>query len=182
MKMSPKRLVVLGAVVGAVAAIAVPVALAVTAVGTLTHTDSALGHTRLFRDGVPSTCHGKASPGNFDSFNDRRVYDKYRFKNSATTSKCAHVYIVQTCGTSLHGQANSTFVATNPSANFLGDAGSSLEEQSFSFPVAAGQSFDVVLGQVFAGNLNCAYALDVTVGGAKQQPTATATKVGATDL
>lgn len=182
MKFNRKRLAIVVGVAGIAAALAVPVALAVTAVGTLNHSDKALGHVRLFRDGVPSTCHGKASPGNFDSFTDRRVYDKYRFKNTATTGKCAHVFIVQGCGTSLHGQANTTFIPTDPAANFLGDAGSSDDTQTFSFPVAAGQSFDVVLGQVFAGNLNCPYVLTVTIGGVQQQPTATATKVGATDL
>jgi len=176
MMFSRKRLALVGAVIATVA-IAVPVAWsAVTATGTLSHYDKQM-HNRLFRDGATQDCHGtKANPGIFDDGGATRSYDKYTFKNTATTSKCGHVFLVQACvnsiGDNALAQANAPFDITDPSLNWLGDFGSSDPVQSFSFPVAAGQSFDVVVGAVDneaeGGILPCPYALTVTIGGVQQ--------------
>lgn len=178
MMFSRKRLALVGAVIAAVA-IAVPVALsAVTATGTLSHYDKKM-HDRLFRDGFTQDCHGtKANPGIVDDGGATRSYDKYSFKNSATSSKCAHVQLIQACVNSLGDNAlavgYSSFNIADPSLNWLGDYGSSDVSQIFSFPVAAGQSFDVVVGAVDneaeGGILPCPYALTVWIGGVQQPP------------
>lgn len=185
MRFSRKRLAIIGAVVAALA-IAVPVAFsAVTATGTLSHFDKKQ-HDRLFRGGLAQDCHAtKANPG---LFGDAliRSYDKYTFKNTAATSKCAHVFLQHACfeGPNQVGawaQANSPFVPSDPSANYLGDPGNSTSPESFDFPVAAGQSFDVTVAEVDGGpaTLPCPYALTVTIGGVQQPPPPAATRIAA---
>ena len=185
MMFSRKRLALVGAVIATVA-IAVPVAWsAVTATGTLSHFDKQ-EHNRLFRDGIgPQDCHGtKANPGIFDDGGAIRSYDKYTFTNTSTSQKCGHVVLNQLCFSSNLGgfvnafaQANSPFVISDPSLNWLGDAGFSDPTQIFNFPVAAGQSFDVVVSNVDneaeGASLPCPYALTVTLGGVQQPPAAT---------
>lgn len=182
MMFSRKRLALVGAVIAAVA-IAVPVALsAVTATGTLSHYDKQM-HNRLFRDGIgPQDCHGtKANPGIFDDGGAIRSYDKYTYQNTSSSTKCGHVVFNQLCfmGASqinAFAQANAPFSINDPSLNWLGDAGFSDPTQIFNFPVAAGQSFDVVIGSVWneseGGLLPCPYALTVTLGGVQQPPAA----------
>lgn len=185
MMFSRKRLAFVGAVIATVA-IAVPVALsAVTSTGTLSHFDKQM-HNRLFRDAVPQDCHGtKLNPGIFDDGGAIRSYDKYTFKNTSSVQKCGHVVMNQLCFSSNLGgdfnafvQANAPFNITDPSLNWLGDAGSSDTFQSFAFPVAAGQSFDVVVGNVDneaeGASLPCPYAITVTLGGVQQPPAAAA--------
>ena len=178
MMFSRKRLALGGAVIAALA-IAVPVALsAVTATGTLSHYDKQM-HDRLFRGGGPQDCHGtKANPGLFDDGGATRSYDKYSFKNSSSASKCGHVFLRQACVNSIGDNAlavaYSSFSFADPSLNYLGDFGASDTTQGFSFPVAGGQSFDVVVGAVDneaeGGILPCPYALTVTIGGVQQPP------------
>ena len=85
------RLALVGAAIAAV--IAVPLAFgAVTATGIVQHGDKVFHGPRLFRDGIPSDCHGKANPGAIGN-TALLNYDKYSFRNTATTSKCAHVFI-----------------------------------------------------------------------------------------
>ena len=167
MKFRSKRLVVLGAVIAAAAAVAVPVALAVTFSGTLSVTD-AKQHDRLIRDGSPSGCHGKLNPGLVGD-GHIRPYDRYRLTNHAGSAMCVHVFLQHNCNPfNAFSQANSTFIPTNPSANYLGDAGQSGSPQSFSFTVGAGHSFDVVVSEVGQGGqhaLPCPYRLTVTIGG-----------------
>jgi len=181
MRFTRKRIAVIGAVAAVAAAVAVPLAIgAVTATGTLSHYDMQQ-HDRLFRDGVPSDCHGKANPG---LLGDAviRSYDKYSFKNTATTSKCAHVFLQHACGVNAFAVANSPFVSSDPSLNYLGDAGQSGSPESFGFPVAAGQSFDVVVGQVDNPlPAPCGYAITVTIGGVQQPPAAATIRAGSTD-
>ncbi len=191
MMLSRKRLALGGAVIAALA-IAVPVALsAVTATGTLSHYDKQM-HNRLFRDGLGSQdCHGtKVNPGIFDDGGAIRSYDKYTFKNTASTTKCGHVVFNQLCfqGTAqinAFAQVNAPFSIQDPSLNWLGDSGASTPNQNFAFPVAAGQSFDVVIGSVWneseGGILPCPYALTVTLGGVQQPPAPAAQIAGSTD-
>jgi hypothetical protein len=179
MRSRNKRLAVLGAVIATAAAVAVPVALAVTFSGSLSVTD-AKQHDRLFRDGFPSGCHGKANPGLIGD-GHTRPYDKYRLTNHSG-STCVHVFLEHACGADdAFAQANSVFLASDPSAHYLGDAGQSGSPQSFSFPVHGGQSFDVVVAEVDGGlhALPCPYWLTVTGGG--QQPFVASSATGATD-
>ncbi|HEU0304906.1 MAG TPA: hypothetical protein VFR32_10035 [Gaiellaceae bacterium] len=179
MKLTRKRLFVLGAVVAVAAGIAVPAALGVTAIGFLSNTDKQM-HDRLFRDGNPSGCHGKLSPGLFGDQIVRR-YDKYTFTNTTGASQCVTVFLAHDCGVNAFGQANSPFVPANPAANYLGDAGQSGSPEHFAFPVTAGLTYDIVVGQVDNPLATpCPYLLQVTIHGVQQQPVATAV-VGATD-
>jgi hypothetical protein len=162
MKFIRKRVMVLFGVIAVAVAIAVPVALAWSTTGNLTDADKKmLG--RLTRDGVPSTCPGKANPGLFTN-SGIRSYDVYRHRNTSGHPVCIDVDLTvhnpSTCGVNAFAQANSPFSALNPSAHYLGDAGSSDSVQSFSFTVGPGQSFDVVVGQVNPHS-SCQYTLTV---------------------
>jgi hypothetical protein len=166
MKFRSKRLAVLAVAAVAVVAVAVPVALSVTFGGTLSPNDPKQ-HDRLVRDGFPSDCHGKANPGLVgDGLS--RSYDRYGFTNSAGTAKCVHVFLQHACSPfNAFSQANSTFIATNPSANYLGDAGQSDSPQSYSFSVHGGHHFDVVVAAVDSDIhlLPCPYRLTVSIPG-----------------
>jgi hypothetical protein len=182
MRSTRKRLALLAGVIAVVAAIAVPVALAVTALGSLTDTDKTMTD-RLFRDGVHSTCAGKHNPGIFGDGLARR-YDSYSFTNGTEQTQCVHVFLsTNDCGVEAFAQANGPFVPAAPSHNYLGDAGQSASPQSFTFSVPAAQVYDVVVGQVNPGPISCHYKLTVTtIGGARQSPSSVTTfKAGATD-
>jgi hypothetical protein len=180
MRSRSKRLALLGAAVVAVAAVVVPVALGVTFTGSLSPFD-AKQHDRLFRDGFPSSCHGKANPGLIgDGLS--RSYDKYRLTNHNSSGKCVHVFLEHLCEpANAFGQANTTFLPSDPSAHYLGDAGQSDSPQGFSFFVGAGHSFDVVVAEVDGGHdaLPCPYRVTVTIGG--QQIFTASSATGATD-
>jgi hypothetical protein len=166
MKFRSKRLFVLGAVIAVAAAVAVPVALAVTFTGSLSVTDPRQ-HDRLFRDGLPSDCAGKANPGLIGD-GHVRPFDRYRLTNHTGSPLCVHVFMQHACGfDNAFAQANSTFLPADPSAHYLGDAGQSASPQSFSFRVHGGQSFDVVVAEVDGElhGLPCPYRLTVNVGG-----------------
>jgi hypothetical protein len=182
MRSSTKRLAVLGGVLACAIAIVVPGALAVTDAGTLSGYDPTM-HGRLFRDGVPSTCQGKANPGLYTS-SGLYHFDKYTFTNTASTKKIAHVFMQHACPSyDAFAQANAPFVHSNPSANYLGDAGQSASPESFSFPVAAGQTFNVVVGEVNPGGFPppCTYWLTVQIGWVTQTVTGAVGVPGATD-
>lgn len=191
MRFTRKRLATLGGVVALAAAVVVPVALATNYAGSLVTFDQQM-KGRLFRDGVASTCHGKANPGLAEN-TGLRSYDRYRFQNSTNQTQCVHVFMKHNClvaGAKVNAfaQANTVFIPGDPSHNYLGDAGQSgsppdFPAQSFSFSVSAGSPYDVVVGQVSHGSINCTYNLNVTVG-AGEDPTplvATAVLKGAVD-
>lgn len=182
MRSSSKRLALIGAVLTGAIAIVVPGALAVTAAGTLSGTDT-LMHGRLYRSGVPSTCQGKTNPGLMVT-TGLRAFDRYTFTNTTSTKKIVHVFMQHACpGYDAFAQANAPFVRSDPSANYLGDAGQSGSPQSFSFPVAAGQTFDVVVGEVFPGGFPppCPYWLTVQIGWVTQTVTPAALVPGSWD-
>jgi hypothetical protein len=119
---------------------------------------SATGPTipnRIFRDAIPSTCGGKAYPGNFGGPNTYAVHGPY---GPLATDSCITInYDEGTCGAAAHAAAYSGgFNPSDLSIGYLGDVGSSIT-QSFSFPVAAGESFVVV---VVSNNvpLDCNYS------------------------
>ena len=166
MKFRTKGLAVVGAAIATAMVVAVPVALSVTVNGFLSNTDPKQ-HDRLFRDGLPSDCHGKANPGLVGDGHSR-PYDKYGFTNTASTAKCVQVRLEHLCDPgNAFAQANSAFVPSDPSAHYLGDAGDSGSLQNFSFSVPGGNHFDVVVAEVDGGlhALPCRYRLTVSIPG-----------------
>ena len=141
MKLRSKRLVVLGAVIATAAAVAVPVALAVTVSGFLsarTRSSTTVCSVTVF----PSGCHGKAEPRPVRGWPHVRPYDRYGLTNHCLDSEVRARASSSTCAdpiTRSHRRAARSCPA-DPSAHYLGDAGQSGSPQSFSFRVGAGQS------------------------------------------
>lgn len=106
---------------------------------------------RIFRDGIASTCLGKACPGDFNTANSY-YYDTYSFINNSANAECIEIgFDVGTCGTNVHAMV---FLGsyTPPagagqlcgSNTFLGDVGSSTT-QPFVVEIPAGATFTVVM-------------------------------------
>jgi hypothetical protein len=105
---------------------------------------------RIFRDGVPSTCAGKAYPGIFapsTTFN----YENYRYTAVGAGIVCVRVNFQpltgspSECGNNAHINAyTAPYDPTDQSAGYLGDSGLSTTI-SFEFPVPAGTQFDLVV-------------------------------------
>ncbi|MEP6673729.1 MAG: S8 family serine peptidase [Ferruginibacter sp.] len=137
--------------------------LSVAAVSGSTYTAATGTQTgRLSRNGIASTCAAlKANPGLVAG--GSRVYHAYTFTNTSANSQCVTVAMSSASGTSLYTAAyNSTgFVPATPSTNYLADAGSSTNYQQFSFNVAAGVAFTVVVHDVNNPTSSFAYSLKV---------------------
>ncbi len=145
---------------------------------------------RLFRNGVASTCAGKACPGSSDTGNPH-YYDTHSIANSASTSRCLTIIANTTgCAGSSMIHPSAYVTSYNPASlctNFLGDSGSSPAPGpvTFSVNLPAGQPLVLVMQSVSAaaGFANCgAYSftvsglLDETDGG---RPVASASGGGA---
>jgi hypothetical protein len=120
-------------------------------------------NTRVFRDGIPSSCTGgtpvsAAVAGTFH-------YDSYTFTNPTGQAACVTVDFDFTgCGgNSTQLNAYSTFTPANAGANVIGKPGfSTIAFGSFGFPVAAGASYTLVVHEV-AANAGCPnYSFTVT--------------------
>jgi hypothetical protein len=106
---------------------------------------------RIGRDGRPSTCAGKASPGG--GFAGTHYYKTYTFTNTAGAARCYTV----TINAALGGPGDIESVAydqvydpTNIDTNYLGDTGISglgttVDKATYSFTVPAGHNFVVVV-------------------------------------
>ena len=126
-------------------------------------TTSDLSQTdRIGRDGNPSTCDGKASPGG--GFTGTHFYKTWTFTNSGGAPAC----ITVTINAGLNGPGDIESVAYdqtyNPASidtNYLGDSGISglgttVGTASYSFSVPAGHNFVVVVAQTgtaLSGNI-----------------------------
>lgn len=100
---------------------------------------------RVFRDGVASTCGGKAFPGtNASTVN----YDIHTVYNNGP-SRCVTVSVdVGTCGTNMFATAYTTPVNVAALAtNYLGDQGSSVT-QPFSFVAPGYSAIDILVTSV----------------------------------
>jgi len=106
---------------------------------------------RLGRDGVPSTCSGKVSPGG--GFAGTKYYEKFTFTNSSGAARCFTVTINAALGgagdieSAAYDQA---YDPTNLSLNYLGDSGISglgttVGSATYSFTVPAQHNFVVVV-------------------------------------
>lgn len=126
---------------------------------------------RIFRDGIPATCPGKAWPGNFGG--GPYAYSAIQFSNCSGAPVCITVNVnldggSSPCGTNAHGYVYQSpdgsdatpFDPTNIALNFLGDEGSSLS-QPFSVSVNPGM-FEIVFINNF-GVSNCDVSFSITV-------------------
>lgn len=120
---------------------------------------------RVFRSGVPSGCAGRLAGG--APLTGTYRYDSYNFTNTTGQAACVTVQIDTACaGTNfIFVTAYSTFDPANVNNNVLGTGGSSPSGTApafFSFPVAAGASYTIVVAEVTA-NAGCpAYTLTTT--------------------
>ncbi|MFL6583135.1 MAG: hypothetical protein ACJ8KU_01300 [Chthoniobacterales bacterium] len=116
----------------------------------LTTTD-ATQSDRLGRDGVPSTCSGKASPGG--GFAGTKYYKTWTFANTSGAPRCFTVTINAALGGAgdIESAAyDQTYDPTNLSLNYLGDTGISglgttVGSATYSFTVPAQHNFVVVV-------------------------------------
>jgi hypothetical protein len=114
-------------------------------------TSDATQADRIGRDGRPSPCGGKASPGG--GFPGTHYYKTFNFTNTSGAARCYTV----TINAGLNGPADIESVAydqvydpTNIDANYLGDSGISglgttAGTATYSFTVPAGHNFVVVV-------------------------------------
>ena len=138
----------------------------VTTVITGTFTGVLTQSGRIFRDGIPSTCEGKAYPGIFNvgtTYN----YETYTFPNPGTVDSCVVVSfnpdsgVPVPCATNAHASAYlNSYDPANQGNNYLGDVGSSVT-QPFSFTVPAGEVFIVQISNTGVQAV-CDYSFTVT--------------------
>ncbi len=109
---------------------------------------------RIVRDGATTICGTtKAYPGLQTATGFRR-YDAYTFTNCTAATKCVDVTVNQS-GQALFTVAYSgSFDPANVGTNYLADPGSSYTSMNYSFDVAAGASFVVVVHEVNVGGGN----------------------------
>jgi hypothetical protein len=106
---------------------------------------------RLGRDGVPSTCSGKPSPGG--GFAGTKYYKKFNFANNGGSAACFTVTINAATGGAGDIESAAYLTAYDPanlSLNYLGDTGVSglgttVTSASYSFSVPALSTFVVVV-------------------------------------
>ncbi len=130
-------------------------------------TDTDLTQTdRIVRGDPASTC---ASPQSCSAFGsgDSFHYDVYPFVNNSSTTQCVSVKVdAKTCIDTHYLQSAAYLGAYNPAnqcSNFLGDIGASPTPiKSYSFSVAAWQSYSVVVLNSVTGNLCPGYTVTVT--------------------
>ncbi|HEU4386250.1 MAG TPA: HYR domain-containing protein, partial [Blastocatellia bacterium] len=123
---------------------------------------------RLNRNGVSSTCAGKANPGVTGT--GTRQYDSYTFTSCSSAPSCVTATLVNACTGAnpamLAAAYTGSFNPASVTTNYLGDPGSSqiaAGPSSFSFTVAAGATFVLVVSEVNQGlALGCNYTLTIS--------------------
>ena len=132
--------------------------------------------------GADSSCAAEGnSPGAVNTSSSYN-YDAYSFTNTSASTQCVSVSVSNLCDpvTILHGDlvvvgAYSSFNPADPGANYLGSIGGGFcgtTARSFSFDVAAGASFQVVLFEGAPGDGVQDYGLNVSGTGISAQSTA----------
>jgi hypothetical protein len=120
--------------------------------------------TRVFRDGVASTCTSPkaAFPGTFGAGLFR--YDSYTFTNPEAATVCVTVTLSSANSFRLFTAAYlGVFDPTNLATNYLADAGSSVSSATYSFTLGAGQTAVIVVQEVTPGSaVPIAYTLTIT--------------------
>ena len=104
---------------------------------------------RLNRFSPPSACGvPKANPGLAATIG-LRYYDSYTFTNTSAASVCISASLQATNGTVMYlAMYNGSFLPTNLSTNWLGDAGTSGIQTTFRQSVNAGQTVVLVVSAV----------------------------------
>ncbi|HEY2725648.1 MAG TPA: S8 family serine peptidase [Parafilimonas sp.] len=130
---------------------------------------------RLSRGSTASSCGSLlANPGILTSAGlDPRLYDAYTFTNTSSVSQCITTTMTADSGLSLYCVAynDSGFVAADPSKHFLADPGQSAAIQTYSYDVASGKSFTVVVHEVNSGTLSgTPYNLSVSLSNCSTAP------------
>jgi hypothetical protein len=118
-----------------------------TTFGSLNASDS-MQTGRIVRDGNPSSCTGKTN--SLQNSNGVK-YDAYNFTNRLVQNACVTVDVDFTgCNfNDIEAVAYSNYDPANPAANVIGDLGfSAFDRGSFSFPVAAGADFTIVVHEI----------------------------------
>ncbi|MBK6767960.1 MAG: hypothetical protein IPG72_02800 [Ardenticatenales bacterium] len=123
-------------------------------------------NTRVFRDGVASTCNPKACPGTSGGGGN---FDLYYFNNCDRGEHCFTVTVnTGTCTTNIHGVAfagevpdGSAFACQLGDAVYVGDLGSSLS-QPFSFTIPAGTARWTLMFHNNFGAATCDYSFVIT--------------------
>jgi len=123
---------------------------------------------RLGRNGVPSTCAGKASPGGIGTAG-KRYYKTFNFTNTSGAAACYTVNITAALGGAgdIESAAYSpAYIPATLDVNYLGDSGivglgTTVGNASYSFTVPAGAAFVVVVNttgtttsSVFSGTVS----------------------------
>jgi hypothetical protein len=122
--------------------------------------------SRVFRDGIPSSCTGGVPTQAPVAGNYR--FDQYTFTNPTGLDACVKVFLDATgCGGTANNttqvNAYTTFNPANVSSGLIGKPGfSTIATGSFAFPVAAGASYTVVVHEVVAGGGCTSYSLRIT--------------------
>ncbi len=104
---------------------------------------------RIYRDGNPSTCPGKAYPGIYN-VGTSYYYETFTYNNTSSSAACVTVNFDPNAGATPSGNNAhmSAYIGSydpnNQAANFVGDVGSSIT-QSFSFQVPALSSLVLVV-------------------------------------
>jgi hypothetical protein len=126
-------------------------------------------NTRVFRGGTPSSCTGRTSAGGNPTTGTFR-FDSFTRTNNTGRNACVSVQVTTSCTTTANPiflTAYSSYDPANPNNNIIGIIGASpngttTSPATFSFPVAAGASYTIVVNEVTA-NAGCsAYSLEVT--------------------
>ena len=130
----------------------------------------------VYQSVTASTCSAsQASPGLYASGN--RQYDAYKFTNTTTSSQCVSVslnttnpYLVNTIAYNSSG-----FVPTNPNTNYLAEPDAYDYTHTFSFTVAAGQAYTIVVHDIqTVPASNSSYTLTVSPNACTAGPACTA--------
>ncbi|HEX9959729.1 MAG TPA: VCBS repeat-containing protein [Pyrinomonadaceae bacterium] len=122
--------------------------------------------SRVFRDGIPSSCTGGVPTAAPVAGNYR--FDQYTFTNPTGLDACVKVFLdASGCGGTANNStqinAYSTFNPAMVMSGLIGKPGfSTVGTGSLSFPVAAGGSFTIVAHEVVANGGCASYNLRVT--------------------
>ncbi len=131
---------------------------------------------RLVRGTAASTCAVPVANPGLTATTGSRQYDAYTFTNTTGASQCYTVTLTSSNGLNIYTVAynSSGFVPSNPSTNYLAEPGQSANTQTYSFTVAAGAAFTVVVHDVnVTPASNSPYNLSVTYIGCGAAPACT---------
>ena len=109
---------------------------------------------RLIRNGTPSSCGQPKSCPNLNDSSSRH-FDLYTFTNTSGVDACVTVSLTNSCSPNLFAAAYLTsYDPTNLCFNYLGDAGASNPQSTFSITVPAGGVYVVAVHEI-TPNLGC---------------------------